>query len=126
MFEQLNLQPASPQDVAMYVPYYKDGTKRNLLPFAISLYRRGNLEGNRTIEGSENVPFIATWNVSALPSELTRCRIQFDHDADLNYELSLTNNELVEFLIELLISIKQKKPLDFSQGFYRQLLRMEG
>jgi hypothetical protein len=125
MFEQLQLQPAAPQDLAMYLPYYKDGTKRNLLPFAMSLYKRGNLEGQRIIEGSESVPFVATWNVSSLPSELTRCRLQFENDADLNYEISLTNNELIEFLIELLFNLRQKKPLDFSQGFYRQLLRMD-
>ncbi len=125
MFDQLQLQPAAPQDIAMYVPYYKDATKRNLLPFAMSLYKRGNLEGSRVIEGSDNIPFVAIWNVSSLPSELTRCRMQFNNEADLNYELSLTNNELIEFLIELLLNIRQKKPMDFSQGFYRQLLRME-
>ena len=47
-----NLKPAKPQEVNVYTPYYQ-GRKRNALPYVISLYREGNLEGFRNIEGGE-------------------------------------------------------------------------
>lgn len=119
-----NLKPAKPQEVNVYMPYYQ-GRKRNALPYAISLYREGNLEGSRTIEGGESIPFVATWNVSTLPADLTRCRIQFDGNADLSYELTLANFEFIDHLIEVLFSIKSAKITDFSQTFYRKLLRLE-
>jgi hypothetical protein len=126
MIEQFQqLQPAPPQDVGVYAPYYKDAIKRNLLPLAISLYKKGALEGHRIIEGAEGIPFVATWSISSLPADLTRCRLQFENDADLNYEISLTNNEFIDFLIDILLSSKQKKVADFSQGFYRRLLRLD-
>jgi hypothetical protein len=126
MSDQLQqLQPAAPQDVNIYAPYYKDVSKRNLLPLAISLYKKGSFEGRRTIEGGESISFVATWSVSTLPSDLTRCRLQFEGDADLSYEMGLTNNEFIEFLIEILVTFKQKKNVDFSQIFYRKLLRLD-
>jgi len=82
-FEQL--QPATGQQASVYLPYIQ-GNKRNGLPQAIGLYQKGVLEGQRKIEGSDNVPFIATWNIASLPSDLTRCRIQFDGNAELSYE----------------------------------------
>jgi hypothetical protein len=126
MIEQLQqLQPAGPQDVGVYAPYYKDAAKRNLLPLAISLYKKGALEGHRTIEGAESIPFLATWSTSNLPSDLTRCRLQFENDADLNYEIALTNNEFIDYLIDIILTSKHKQVADFSQGFYRRLLRLE-
>jgi hypothetical protein len=65
------LKPAEQGAVAVYMPYYQ-GAKRNMLPLAISLYQQGELEGQRKIEGGESIPFVATWYVSKLPSELTR------------------------------------------------------
>jgi len=38
----------------------------------------GSSEGKRKIEASDSIPFVATWNVSNLPADLTRCRMQFD------------------------------------------------
>ena len=76
------LPPADPRRVNVYMPYYQ-GNKRTLLPQAISLYEKGVLEGKRKIEGGESIPFVATWNVAALPSDLTRCRLQFDGNAEL-------------------------------------------
>jgi hypothetical protein len=83
MGQQLSsLQPAPNRDVTMYLPYYQ-GTKRDMLPLAMSLYQLGNFEGERGIEGGANIPFVTTWNVSALPADLTRCRIQFGCRPDL-------------------------------------------
>ena len=48
-FDQL--QPASQHQTAVYLPYIQ-GNKRNLLPYAISLYQKGVLEGQRKIEAS--------------------------------------------------------------------------
>ncbi|NEP19082.1 MAG: hypothetical protein F6J97_19655 [Leptolyngbya sp. SIO4C1] len=118
------IQPASKQDISVYIPYYQ-GTKRNALPYAIGLYKRGNLEGQRTIEGSENVSFLATWNVSMLPADLTRCRLQFDGDAELSYEVTMATFEFVDFLFDVVAAIRLKRDPDFSKAFYRRLLRMD-
>ncbi len=118
------LQPANPRDVNVYTPYYQ-GRKRNALPYAISLYKAGNLEGKRSIEGGDSIPFVATWNVSMLPADLTRCRIQFDGEADLSYEMTLANFEFIDFLIDVLFNVKTAKITDFSQAFYRKLLRID-
>lgn len=119
-----NLQPANPRDVNVYAPYYQ-GRKRNALPLAINLYQRGSLEGLRKIEGGENIPFVASWNVSSLPADLTRCRMQFDGNAELSYELTLANFEFVDFLIDVIFTFKTSRAVDFSQGFYRKLLRLD-
>ncbi|PSN17033.1 hypothetical protein C7271_19865 [filamentous cyanobacterium CCP5] len=121
-FEEL--QPASKQDIGVYVPYYQ-GNKRNALPYAISLYKQGNLEGERQIEGGEGIPFLATWNVSMLPADLTRCRIQFDDDADLSYEITMATFEFVDFLFDVIAAARSKRTADFSKAFYRKLLRID-
>jgi hypothetical protein len=118
------LQPANPRDVSVYAPYYQ-GRKRSALPLAISLYQVGSLEGSRKIEGGESIPFVASWNVSSIPADLTRCRLQFDNNADLSYEVMLANFEFVDFLIELLFIYKSSRSADFSQPFYRRLLRLD-
>ncbi|NCJ06440.1 hypothetical protein GS597_07935 [Synechococcales cyanobacterium C] len=119
-----SIQPVSHREVNVYLPYYQ-GSKRDMLPLGISLYQSGNLEGARGIEGGENIPFVATWNVSNLPADLTRCRIQFSADADLSYEVTLTNFEFIGFLIELLANYKRAKLADFPKPFYRKLLRLD-
>lgn len=118
------IQPAPTRDVNVYLPYYQ-GNRRNLLPLAISLYRSGAVEGQRVIEGGESIPFIATWNVSSLPADLTRCRLQFDGNAELSYEVMMTNFEFIGFLIELMTRFQQSHLTDFSKGFYHKLLRIE-
>ncbi|HEY9814842.1 MAG: hypothetical protein IGR80_12150 [Synechococcales cyanobacterium K44_A2020_017] len=118
------LQPAQAKDVHVYVPYYQ-GNKRNALPLAISLYRQGSLEGTRIIEGGESIPFVASWSVSSLPADLTRFRMQFDGNAELSYEITMANFEFVSYLIELLFSFKRSRLVDFSQAFYRKLLRLD-
>lgn len=119
-----NIQPAAKQELSVYMPYYQ-GNKRNALPYAIGLYKRGNLEGERLIEEGDGIPFVATWNVSILPADLTRCRIQFDDDADLSYEITMATFEFVDFLFDVVVSMKNRKPADFSKGFYRKLLRLD-
>ncbi len=118
------LQPAKQGEVNVYTPYYQ-GRKRSALPYAISLYKQGNLEGTRRIEGGDSIPFVATWSVSMLPADLTRCRVQFDGDADLSYEVTLANFEFIDFLIDLLLQVKTTRATDFSQTFYRKLLRLD-
>jgi hypothetical protein len=120
------LQPAPKEQVGVYFPYYPQANKKQLLPFAISLYKQGALEGQRNIEGGESIPFIATWNVSSLPADLCRCRMQFDGNAELSYEVMMANFEYVDFLIEVIMNFRRNRSMaDFSQSFYRKLLRMD-
>lgn len=118
------LKPAGRAEVVIYMPYYGKN-KHNWLPYAISLYNQGSLEGNRNIERGEPVPFVASWYVSKLPSELTRCRLQFDGQAELSYETTLSNSEFIDYLIDVIIDFKSSHLTDFPRGFYRKLLRFE-
>jgi len=118
------LQPASQADILMYEPYYgKD--QQEILPYALNLYQQGYLEGERVIEGDKNIPFVAIWYVSRLPAEPTRCRIQFDGSADLSYEVNLANSVFIKYLILLIKNYKESRQTDFSQEFYRKLLRLD-
>lgn len=119
-----SIKPATKQEASVYLPYYQ-GKRRNALPYAIGLYKQGNVEGQRDIEGKESIPFLATWNVSMLPADLTRCRMQFDGDAELTYEITMATFEFVDFLISVVVAMNQDKEPDFDQGFYRKLLRMD-
>ena len=119
-----DIQPASKSKVMIYQPYYpKD--KHKVLPYAISLYDLGHLEGTRRIEGGKGIPFVASWYISKLPSEITRCRIQFDGQADLSYEITILNAEFIDYLISALKTSQQGQTADFPQGFYRKLLQCE-
>ena len=118
------LQPANQQQANVYLPYIQSA-KRNFLPLALSLYQKGVLEGNRKIEGGESIPFVASWNVATLPSDLTRCRIQFEGNADLSYEVMMASFEFMSFLIELMENYKRYRLTDFSQAFYRKVLRID-
>jgi len=118
------IQPVSQQQASVYLPYIQ-AAKRNFLPYAISLYQKGVLEGNRKIEAGENIPFVATWNVSTLPSDLTRCRVQFDGNAELSYEVMMASFEFINFIIDMMENYKRYRLTDFSQAFYRKLLHKE-
>lgn len=118
------LQPANQRDVSVYIPYFQ-GNKRNMLPLAISLYQKGVIEGKRKIEASDSIPFVATWNVSTLPADLTRCRMQFDGKAELSYEIMMPNSDFVEFLMDVILNFKRAHLTDFSKAFYRKLLHMD-
>ncbi|MBC6474744.1 MAG: hypothetical protein GDA48_19670 [Hormoscilla sp. GM102CHS1] len=119
-----NIQPADNRAVGVYLPYYQ-GNKRTWLPKAIGLYQKASLEGERKIEGGESILFLATWFVSTLPADMTRCQIQFDGNADLTYELELVNHMFVDFLIEVMMNYKRSQVTDFPQAFYRKLLRLD-
>ncbi|KKJ01140.1 type IV pilus biogenesis protein EbsA [Prochlorothrix hollandica] len=121
------LAPAEKRDVFIYKPYYsnQDQNKQNVLPFALTLYRQESLEGERSIEGGKNIPFLATWFASNLPADLTRCRLQFDNNAELGYEVTLPNHEFIGYLSDLLVTYKRNKQTDFPISFYRKLLQYE-
>lgn len=124
MSEIERLEPAGKGDVIVYMPYYpKD--KHTILPFALTLYSKGYLEGKRRIENSESIPFVATWFVSKLPAELTRCRLQFEGQAELSYEITISNSEFVNYLMDSIKSFKEAGAADFPQAFYRKLLRFD-
>ncbi len=118
------LQPANPQDLRVYLPYFQ-GNKRNILPLAISQFKKGSLEGQRKIENSDGIPFIATWNVSTLPADLIRCRIQFEGNAELSYEIMMSSSEFIDFLIDVILNFQRTRSTDFSKPFYRKLLRQD-
>lgn len=119
------LQPADKKDVIVYQPYYPDKNKQKLLPLALALYQLGQVEGARQIEGGESLSFAATWFVSRLPSELTRCRMQFEGQAELSYEMTVLNSEFMDYLIDLIAMHEETKAIDFPQNFYRKLLRVD-
>ncbi|MEM8504238.1 MAG: type IV pilus biogenesis protein EbsA [Cyanobacteria bacterium P01_D01_bin.1] len=119
-----SIKPATKPEASVYLPYYQ-GKKRNALPYAIGLYKQGNIEGERRIEGTDSIAFLATWNVSTLPADLTRCRMQFDGDAELTYEITMPTYEFVGSLISLVVAMNQNKSPDFDKAFYRKLLRID-
>ncbi|MCL2925986.1 MAG: hypothetical protein MGF17_15605 [Trichodesmium sp. MAG_R04] len=118
------LKPAEKGEIAVYSPYYPE-KRRKYLGHAISLYKQKSLEGARSIEGGENIPFIITWNVSTLPADITRCRMQFDGNQELSYELVTATYEFVDFLIDVLLNYNRSRKIDFSKSFYGKLLRYE-
>jgi hypothetical protein len=118
------LQAVNKEQTTVYIPYIQL-SKRNLLPYALSLYQKGVLEGYRKIESGNNIPFVATWNITTLPSDLIRCRMQFDGNPELTYEVMMANFEFVSLLIELLQNYKRYSYPDFSTNFYRKLLRAD-
>jgi hypothetical protein len=124
MFSIQDLQPAGKGDVIVYSPYYPKN-KQTFLPFAISLYQNASFEGVRQIEGSDGISFAASWFVSKLPSEITVCRLLFDGQAELSYEVAMANHEFVDYLIEVIINYKRNHAIDFPRTFYRKLLRYE-
>jgi len=119
------LEPANKADVLVYHPYYPSKDKQKLLPLALSLYNQGRLEGKRRIEAGDGISLAASWYVSKLPSELTRCRVQFEGQAELSYEITILNSEFIDYLIDLIFIFRESKEVDFPQTFYRKLLRFD-
>ncbi|MFM5998270.1 MAG: type IV pilus biogenesis protein EbsA [Dolichospermum sp.] len=118
------LRPVNTEQTTVYIPYIQS-SKRSLLPYALSLYQKGALEGSRKIESGDNIPFVATWNITTLPLDLIRCRMQFDGNSELSYEIMMASFEFITFLIELLQNYKRYRFADFSPAFYRKLLRAD-
>jgi hypothetical protein len=77
------------------------------------------------VANEEAIPFVANWVMRDLPGDMTRCRVQFEENADLVYELSILNSDYISFLIDWLISYKDAEVPDFPQLFYRKLLKVE-
>ena len=119
------LKPASKGEVMLYTPYYSKN-QHSWLPYAISLYKQGSLEGKRKIEGNEGIPFVASWYVSKLPADLTRCQIQFNGQGELSYQVSMSNHEFINYLIDVYIKFRRDRSADFPNQFYRKLLQIEG
>lgn len=118
------LKPADDKEVKVYVPFCQEA-KRRLLPHAISLYKLKSLEGARKIDGGEDIPFVAQWNVCSLPIDLTRCRVLFDGNAELSYEVTMQSSEFINSLIDVLLTFQRTRTVDFSKAFYRKLLRLD-
>lgn len=118
-----NLKPADNAEVMIYKPYHR-GSKQDFLPKAITLYKQGNIEGERQIENSQGIPFVATWYVSRLPGELTRVQIIFDGNPELSYSVGLQNYEFMDHLIGLIANYKANQVADFPKSFYQRLLNM--
>jgi hypothetical protein len=118
------IKSAPRAEVMIYMPYYSK-TQQEILPLAISLYKQGSLEGERVIEGGDNIPFVATWVLSKLPSDITQCTLQFNAQADLSYQVNLSNSDLIKYLIYVMENYKNSKKIDFNQEFYRILLNIE-
>jgi hypothetical protein len=121
----IELKAAAPQEVSIYIPYYREPNKRQALPYAISLYKQGEITGERHIEGSSAVSFMAVWHVANLPSDLVLCRVTFEGDTDMSYEMTLENSEFVGYLIDVVSSIRDKGYVDFPQVFYSKLFRLK-
>ena len=121
----VELKAAAPQEVSIYMPYYREPNKRQILPYAISLYKQGEITGERHIEGSAAISFMAVWRVANLPSDLALCRLTIDGDADMSYEMTLENSEFVGYLIDVVSSIRDRGHVDFSQAFYSKLFRIK-
>lgn len=125
VFMPIELKAAPPQEVAIYMPYYREPNRRQILPYAISLYKQGELTGERAIEGSTPVSYQAVWRVANLPSDLTLCRVMFSGEDDMNYEITMENSEFVSYLIEVVNGIQSKGITDFPQVFYSKLFRIK-
>ncbi len=121
----VELKAAAPQEVSIYMPYYREPNKRQALPYAISLYKQGEITGERHVEGSPAISFMAVWRVANLPSDLALCRLTFDGDADMSYEMTLENSEFVGYLIDVVSSIRDRGYVDFPQVFYSKLFRIK-
>ena len=121
----IEIKAAPPQEVSIYMPYYREPSKRQTLPYAISLYKQGEITGERHIEGGPAVSFMAVWRVANLPSDLALCRLTFEGDADMSYEMTLENSEFVGYLIDVVSSIRDKGYADFPQIFYSKLFRIK-
>ena len=120
----LQLEPASPPEVAVYQPYYAVA-RRQHLALAVGLYTKASLEGPRAIEGEEPVRFLASWHTSPLPADLTVVQVIFDQDPELAYQVSLANYEFVDYLIDVVAAVQRGQPPNFTTAFYKKLMRYE-
>jgi hypothetical protein len=119
----IELTKASEEEVIAYKPYYPANKQKALL-YAISLYKQGEMAGERHIEGGPIISFIAVWRVTTLPLDTILCRVTFSGDADMSYEIELQNAEFVGYLIDVVSTVTDKNYIDFPQVFYSKLFRI--
>lgn len=117
----LELREAPAQDIAIYMPYFRDANRRASLRYAITLYKSGELVGERVIEGGANVPFVATWRVANLPNDFTLCKLLFNNQPELSYELQIVNEKFIDHLIDVVNLFQDKQEVDFPRIFYSKL-----
>lgn len=120
------LQPAEQNAITIFKPYFQ-GKKRDILPWAITLYKQGHLEGERQIIDGDNVPFVVSWPTkdSLIPSAMTRCQMQFDGNPELSYELLIANYQLIGYLMEVIVNYNSGRGVDFPRSFYSKLLQRD-
>ncbi|MBW4699257.1 MAG: hypothetical protein KME03_15445 [Aphanocapsa lilacina HA4352-LM1] len=117
--ENTEIRVLRSNELAVYLPYFP-AARRPALPTALELYKRGCLQGMRSIEGAAAIPWTAHWDVQNLPVDPTHCRLHFQADSgSIERELVLPTFELVGFLSE--VPVAAGSPRDFSHGFYRRL-----
>ncbi len=121
----IELSKASDQEVIAYKPYYREAIRQKALPYAISLYKQAEMVGERRIEGSSPISYTAVWRASNLPSDIILCRVTFDGDMDMSYEIEMQSAEFVGYLIDIVSSINEKEYADFPQVFYSKLFRVK-
>ena len=51
-----------------------------------------------------------------LPADLTRCRVQFDEDNELSYEITMATFEFVDFLFDVIVALRQSTPAGLCSG----------
>ena len=120
------LKSAQSKTVAIFNPYCK-GSRRRLLPAALNLYQKGNLEGERKIAGGKNISFVASWSTdfNLIPSQFTYCIVQFDGNAELSYKILVLNSDFINYLIDVIIRYQTNGDTDFPRSFYYKLLQMD-
>ena len=121
----IELSKASEQEVIPYKPSYRDTLRQQALPYAISLDKQGEMAGERRIEGGVSISYTAVWRVTSLLFDNVICRVTFDGDADMSYEIDVQNAEFVGYLIDVVANLKDKSYADFSQAFYSKLFRVK-
>lgn len=122
----LDIQAAPTGDVVLYLPYCKR-EQQQALPYAISLYKMGTLQGERQVEGSAPIPFSAFWKVSTLPVDPVICTVVFTNEIseEYKYEIELQSLQVVRHLIDVIILDRETQVVDFSQAFYAELFRLK-
>jgi len=101
--------------------------QQQALPYAISLYKTGALEGERQVEGTSPVPFSAFWKVSTLPVDPVICTVIFTNEVneEYKYEIELQSLQVVKHLIDVVLLDRETQIVDFSQAFYAELFRLK-
>jgi len=122
----LDIQAAPTGDIVLYLPYCKR-EQQQALPYAISLYKTGALQGERQVEGTSPIPFSAFWKVSTLPVDPVICTVVFTNEVneEYKYEIELQSLQVVKHLIDVVLLDRETQIVDFSQAFYAELFRLK-